>query len=169
MKGIAQIRSSLNDQVLGYIYFEENDQQTHIYGELEKLSPGSHGFHIHEKGDVRYCCDSLGSHYNPTNKLHSGRVLTDQNGTPFKDKNNKEYINFNRHVGDLSNLDVDKDGKVKFSFYDPLIKLSGNTSIIGRSVVIHADKDDLGKGNYEDSLTTGHSGKRIAYGIVGYL
>jgi len=41
------------------------------------------------------------------------------------------------------------------------ISLYGKNSILGRSVVIHADKDDLGKGNYKDSLTTGHSGKRL--------
>jgi Cu-Zn family superoxide dismutase len=37
----------------------------------------------------------------------------------------------------------------------------------GRSIIVHADKDDLGLGDAEDSSTTGHSGKRIACAIIG--
>ena len=39
----------------------------------------------------------------------------------------------------------------------------------GRSIIIHADEDDYGLGGKEDSLTTGHSGKRIACGIIGRI
>ena len=35
-------------------------------------------------------------------------------------------------------------------------------------MIIHADKDDYGKGGWEDSKTTGHSGERIACAIIGY-
>jgi Cu-Zn family superoxide dismutase len=37
----------------------------------------------------------------------------------------------------------------------------------GRSVIVHADPDDLGKGPFEDSPTTGHSGARIACAVFG--
>ena len=39
--------------------------------------------------------------------------------------------------------------------------------LVGRSVIIHADKDDLGLGDEADSLTTGHSGARIACAVIG--
>ena len=52
---------------------------------------------------------------------------------------------------------------------DHLVKLSGRYSVIGRSLIVHQDKDDLGKGGHNDSLTTGHAGKRIACGIIGIL
>lgn len=32
---------------------------------------------------------------------------------------------------------------------------------------VHADEDDLGKGGYEDSKTTGHAGGRLACGVIG--
>ena len=53
-------------------------------------------------------------------------------------------------------------------FTDKIIKLRGKYSIIGRSVVIHEDEDDLGKGGHKDSCTTGLCSKRIACGIIGY-
>ena len=52
-------------------------------------------------------------------------------------------------------------------FVDKEVKLRGKYSVIGRSIVIHEDPDDLGKGNHKDSKTTGHAGKRIACGIIG--
>jgi Cu-Zn family superoxide dismutase len=50
---------------------------------------------------------------------------------------------------------------------DRLVKLIGATSVIGRSVVVHADVDDLGKGGHELSLTTGNAGARVACGVIG--
>ena len=41
---------------------------------------------------------------------------------------------------------------------DKLIKLRGKYSVIGRSIVIHDDPDDLGIPDNSDSHTTGHAG-----------
>ena len=38
---------------------------------------------------------------------------------------------------------------------DAMISLSGENSIIGRTMVIHADQDDLGQGGHELSKSTG--------------
>jgi Cu/Zn superoxide dismutase len=60
-------------------------------------------------------------------------------------------------------------GEVNYEIMDKQIKLRGTkANIIGRSVVLHADKDDCGLGGFPDSLTTGHSGKRIACAVIGY-
>jgi Cu-Zn family superoxide dismutase len=37
----------------------------------------------------------------------------------------------------------------------------------GRSIIVHAGPDDEGKGPHEDSITTGHSGARMACAIFG--
>jgi Cu-Zn family superoxide dismutase len=75
----------------------------------------------------------------------------------------------NRHVGDLGNIKPNKDGIVNKIIRDKLVKLRGKYSVIGRSMVIHEDADDLGLVNNKESLKTGNAGKRIACGIIGYL
>ena len=137
----------------GSIELEEYGKKrvrTHVL--LSKLEPFSfHAIHIHETGDLRKGCLSLKAHYNPHNKTHGG-------------PNDK-----NRHVGDLGNIYFDKKGEAKYSFQDDYIKLRGTkANIIGRSVVIHADRDDLGLGGHKDSLTTGHAGARITCAVIGY-
>ena len=51
---------------------------------------------------------------------------------------------------------------------DSFISLSGSNSIIGRSLVVHAEPDDLGQGGHELSKTTGNAGARSGCGIIGY-
>jgi superoxide dismutase, Cu-Zn family len=130
---------------------ETNNNKVKIIGTIEGLTPGYHGFHIHKTGDLSKGCDSLCDHYNPFNCSHGGP---------------KDKI---RHVGDLGNIYANKDGVAKINMTDHLVKLSGRYSVIGRSLIVHQDKDDLGKGGHNDSLTTGHAGKRIACGIIGIL
>ncbi|CAG8437978.1 16809_t:CDS:2 [Acaulospora morrowiae] len=104
---------------------------------------------ISEFGDTTNGCTSAGGHFNPFNKQH---------GAP-----NDE----NRHVGDLGNVIASAGGVVKTHIIDKKITLSGPNSVVGRSVIVHADIDDLGKGGHEFSLTTGNAGARLACGIIG--
>jgi Cu-Zn family superoxide dismutase len=112
------------------------------------LKPGKHGFHIHEYGDLSDGCTTAGAHYNPFNKTHGG---------PSDEE---------RHVGDLGNVVANDNGTAFVEFEDKNISLYGNLSVIGRSFVIHANEDDLGKGGFEDSKTTGHAGSRLACGVI---
>jgi Cu-Zn family superoxide dismutase len=91
------------------------------------------------------------AHFNPHGKLHGGQ-------------GSKE-----RHVGDLGNIQTNEYGIAHYTTVDHLIKLRGYTAnIIGRGLIIHADEDDCGLGQFQDSQTTGHSGKRIACAVIGY-
>jgi len=142
-----------NTKVKGSVTFYENNKNVIIELDISGLNKnGIHGFHIHEAGDLsESSCASACAHFNPYGKKHGGI-------------DSKE-----RHVGDLGNIMADKDGNAKYTLSDKMIKLRGiKCNIIGRSIVIHEDKDDNGLGNYPDSLTTGHSGKRIACAVIGY-
>ena len=70
-------------------------------------------------------------------------------------------------VGDLGNVLADENGLSQVEITDSMVKLFGPHSVIGRSIVICAGADDTGRGGQENSLTTGNSGPRIAYGVVG--
>jgi len=71
-----------------------------------------------------------------------------------------------RHVGDLGNIETDAQGNSRGSVTDNFIKLIGPESVIGRTVVVHAGTDDLGKGGNEESLKTGNAGPRPACGKI---
>ncbi|XP_050075578.1 uncharacterized protein LOC126563014 [Anopheles maculipalpis] len=115
------------------------------------LTPGKHGFHIHEKGDLTDGCASTGGHYNPDKVSH---------GAP------NDQV---RHVGDLGNIVADENGIAKTSYSDTVVSLYGARSVLGRAIVIHAEVDDLGKTNHPDSLKTGNAGGRVACGVIGIL
>jgi Cu-Zn family superoxide dismutase len=146
---VCVLQSRSNPQIRGEVYFEYKNNKVHISGFVEGLKPGKHGFHIHEKGDLTKGCDSLCSHYNPFNKTHG-------------DLNNK-----NSHVGDLGNIIANINGYATINILSNYLKLDGEYSILGRSVIVHEGEDDLGLGNNPESLKTGNAGSRVACGVIG--
>lgn len=136
--------------VSGVVNFEQEGpgKPVKITGDVSGLADGKHGFHVHEFGDNTNGCTSAGSHFNPQGKPHGG---------PDDE---------NRHVGDLGNV-VSSNSAATVNITDAQVSLTGECSIIGRTVVVHADEDDLGKGGHNDSLTTGHAGARLACGVIG--
>lgn len=122
---------------------------TTISYEVTGLKPGPHGFSIHESGEGLSMGDgfaSAGPHFNPFNKKH---------GAP----NDME-----RHVGGMGNIVADSHGVAKGEIVDHLIKLNGKLSVVGRSVIVHADADDLGQGG-----DPGNAGARLAGGAIKAL
>lgn len=139
-------RSRLTQNVIR-IY--QGDHGLLFCGTITGLTPGKHGFHIHEFGDLTDGCTSLCEHFNPYRKDHGGpdsRV---------------------RHLGDLGNITADLKGIAQVMIHDQTLRLRGSHGILGRSIVIHADEDDLGIGGHSLSKTTGNAGKRILCGIIG--
>ena len=126
-------------------------EKTLIEASIKGLSKGLHGFHIHQFGNLIEGCKSAGPHYNPFNQTPGGP---------------EDEV---RHVGDLGNIEQkseNKEDEATYRWEDQLVMLSGPNSVIGRSMVCHADPDDLGKGGFSDSLTTGHAGARLACGVI---
>ncbi|KAF9164035.1 hypothetical protein DFQ26_001867 [Actinomortierella ambigua] len=140
-----------DSNVAGTITFSQQseDAPTHIKAEISGLKPGQHGFHIHEFGDNTNGCMSAGAHYNPHGLTH---------GAP-----NAKI----RHAGDLGNVEAGADGKATLVLQDNQVKLIGPHSVIGRTVVVHENVDDLGLGGHELSPTTGNAGGRLACGVIG--
>lgn len=136
-----------SDTVKGTIKFtQEPGGPTVITGEITGVEPGEHGFHIHEFGDLSGGCDTAGAHYNPDDVDHGD--LEDG------------------HIGDLGNVTADENGVVTLNVTAPRVDLSGDRSVVGRSIIIHSDKDDLGLGGDAESIKTGNAGERLACGVI---
>jgi Cu-Zn family superoxide dismutase len=142
LKAYAVINPTQDSETVGVVSFVEVDGGVRIIADIAGLTPGLHGFHIHEHGDCANNADAAGGHYNPTNMPHGGPDSAE------------------RHVGDFGNLEANDAGIAHYNRVDKVVSLRGEHSIVGKSVIIHADPDDL------TSQPTGNSGKRIACGII---
>jgi superoxide dismutase, Cu-Zn family len=143
-KGAAVLHPTKDSKVEGWVAFAAADKGVKVTGVITGLTPGKHGFHIHEFGDCTAPDGgSAGAHFNPTNDAH---------GAPADAK---------RHVGDLGNVEAGPDGKVSLDYTDPALAMDGAKSIVGRGVIVHANPDDL------KTQPTGNAGGRLACGVVG--
>ena len=144
---IAQCDLQHSDTVKGTILFiQAPGTDTLIKGKVTGLTPGDHGFHIHEFGDMSKGCESMGGHYNPDGADHGN----EDSG----------------HVGDLGNINAGEDGVAEVYKVSKRIDLMGDRSVIGRGFVVHKDPDDLGQGEDAESLKTGNAGDRLACGVI---
>jgi superoxide dismutase, Cu-Zn family len=146
LKAIAVLHPTAGNRVTGTVTFTEVADGVQVHAEIAGLTPGKHGFHVHEFGDCTAPdLSSAGGHFNPTNKPHAAPDATE------------------RHVGDMGNVEADASGKAKLDYVDHEISLANDQrSAIGRSVVVHAKADDL------KSQPAGDSGARIACGVIGW-
>ena len=122
-----------------------------VTGIVEGLTEGKHGFHVHADAASslnREDCADAGAHFNPGDYDHGAPSSTIS------------------HAGDWGNIVAGADGiaRVNSEFGSvSLDSVSGN--IVGRSIVVHEDEDDLGDGD-EDSLNTGNAGARLACCVI---
>src|SRR5882724_173687 len=145
LKAIAVMHPTEGNKVSGTVTFTEVADGVQVHAELTGLTPGKHGFHVHEFGDCSAAdASSAGAHFNPTNQPHAAPDATA------------------RHVGDMGNIEADTSGAAKLDYLDHNMSLANDErSIIGRSVVVHAKADDL------KSQPAGDSGARVACGVIG--
>jgi Cu-Zn family superoxide dismutase len=140
---IARLNPTQNNKVTGTVVFTKVAGGIRVVADIQGLAPGEHGFHIHEKGDCSAPDGaSAGGHFNPTGMPHGAHNAA------------------KRHIGDLGNLVADASGKAHIDRIDALLAFEGETSIIGRGVIVHDKKDDL------VSQPAGNAGPRIACGVI---
>ena len=138
----AKIAPTQGNTASGEVRFYQVDGGVRIVASVSGLSPGKHGFHIHEKGDCSAPdAMSAGGHYNPLGAPHGS---PDANRTA-------------RHMGDLGNLDAGAGGEATYDRVDSLLVFADLT---GLSVLVHAKEDDL------TSQPVGNAGARLGCGVI---
>jgi Cu-Zn family superoxide dismutase len=142
-KAVAVLFPTKGSDVKGRVTFTQEGRTVHVRAEISGLSPGEHGFHIHEFGVWSEDGLASGGHFNPSKEQHS---------SPEAPK---------RHVGDLGNVKANASGNVSFELEDSHLSFHGPHSIIGRGVVVHEKADDL------KTQPTGNAGGRLAVGVIG--
>jgi Cu-Zn family superoxide dismutase len=135
---------------VGLATFTEDADGVTVHLLIEGLSPGEHGWHLHEFG----VCEpggaepfsSAGGHWNPTAQPH---------GAPDAGEH---------HVGDFGNLMASADGLAEIEITTTDFTFdAGVTSIFdedGTAIVVHEGVDDL------TTQPSGNSGPRYACGVV---
>lgn len=143
LKAVCVLSPTKDNKVTGTVDFIQEKDGVRVIANLEGLTPGKHGFHIHEKGD---CSAPDGAsakgHFNPAKHDH---------GAPGSKM---------RHEGDLGNVKANSKGVAKYSYKDKTIVLEGKDSIIGKGVIVHAGEDDF------KTQPTGNAGARVACGVI---
>jgi Cu-Zn family superoxide dismutase len=138
--GVAVLRPTAGNKVRGTLRLIPQGKDLKIVGRVRNLTPGRHGFHIHEFGDPRgRQGKSAGGHFAPYGHEH---------GAPGE----------RSHVGDLGNIVANERGvaNVEVVSEDTMLHF-----VLGRAFVVHAGEDDL------TSQPSGDAGARVAVGVIG--
>lgn len=125
----------------GTLILTQTDAGVKISGRITGLTPGKHGFHVHENGDCSNNAKAAGGHFNPEGHDHGKPTATS-------------------HIGDLGNITADATGAANIDLVDADLSLSGEHSILGKAFVVHQGADDL------SSQPSGAAGPRVGCGVI---
>ena len=140
-QAVCVIMPTQGNQASGVLVLTQYKGYVQISGSIKGLTPGAHGFHVHQFGDLRAPDGaSAGAHFDPAGHKHCG-------------PGDKE-----RHIGDLGNVQAYNEGVAKVSMKAEGLRLH---FIVGRSLVVHAEEDDL------KTQPSGNSGPRVGVGVIG--
>lgn len=117
--------------------------QLHV--QLTGLTPGEHGFHVHEQGECTPpAFESSGGHFAQEGQQHG---LQNPQGP---------------HTGDMPNLVANAGGAVDTTFTLDRLSLQRGAAnaVFGRALVVHAGADDY------RTDPAGAAGDRVACGVI---
>jgi Cu-Zn family superoxide dismutase len=147
-EAVAEIHGAgdTHDKIHGKATFTQEATGVKIVVDVEGLTPGKHGIHIHEKADLSDPkLMSAGGHFNPDGASHKHAGPTDAV----------------RHAGDLGNIEADDKGHGHLELTSDALAIEGTRGVVGHSIIIHEKEDDL-----KTQQPPGNAGGRVAGGAV---
>ncbi len=131
--------------VSGTLRLQETPEGLKVNASLKGVSPGLHGFHIHENGACTEEGKAAGGHFNPDQVDHG-----------FLSHDGFSHA----HAGDLGNMNIGADGTGELEVVLPGLNLTeGKYNVSGKAVILHEKEDDFGQ-------PTGNAGGRIGCGVI---
>jgi len=139
----ATLAPTAGNTTAGTVTFTQKGDKVTVNAKVSGLTPGGHGFHIHEKGDCSAPdAMSAAGHFNPSGKPHGPQDA-------------------DHHAGDMPMLQADASGNATLTTDLSGISIgSGAGDIVGKAVIVHKDADDY------KTQPTGNSGARVACGAI---
>ena len=132
--------------VTGTAIFINENNKLRMVVEIKGMQNKTHAVHIHEIGECGDEGRAAAGHWNPTKENHGRWGINEH------------------HSGDIGNINTDSSGYGKITVVDTSnrwsIGGSKNTSVIGRSIIVHANTDD------GTSQPTGNAGGRVGCGVI---
>ncbi|GAA3974602.1 superoxide dismutase [Cu-Zn] SodC [Allohahella marinimesophila] len=134
---------------IGTIKLSDNEHGLVVHPDIEGLSPGAHGFHVHQNPDCgatapdgsKGAGTAAGGHYDPDD--------AGKHDTPWGEG----------HIGDMPVLVVDDAGKADKPVLAPKLSVD---KVLGRAMIIHQGGD-----NYSDNPEKlGGGGPRVACAVI---
>jgi Cu-Zn family superoxide dismutase len=130
---------------LGTVTLIQTPQGVLVAADLQSLTPGAHGFHIHETGSCDPDFKAAGGHFNPHGASHG----YGHEGQP--------------HAGDMPNVYAHGDGTARADVLNALVTLEEGAagSLFdgdGSAVIVHAEGDSYGD--------KAGAGDRVACGVI---
>lgn len=139
----------------GVVKLTTQGQTVIVRAQVEGLTPGFHGFHVHSVGECVAPFTSAGGHYNPAATGHGS------------------------HAGDMPSLLVLDDGTAQLQFATDNLTVAEFFDADGTAIVVHALPDNFASiptryqsttegtfGPDSATLATGDAGGRVACGAV---
>ncbi len=130
---------------MGVVTLTQTSHGVLVAADLNGLTPGGHGFHIHETGSCEPDFKAAGGHYNP----HGGAHGYAHGGQP--------------HAGDMPNIYAGADGSARADVLNPWVTMvDGEAGALfdedGSAIIIHAKPDTYGD--------KAGAGARVACGVI---
>jgi Cu-Zn family superoxide dismutase len=143
-RAVADLATTSATKLNAAASFEETEDGVKVVLQVNNAKPGKQAVHVHEIGD---CSDiagkSMGEHFAPDYQQHALPETA------------------HRHLGDLGNIEIDRDGKgtLEITATRASLKPTDPSSFLGKALVVH-EGEDKGTG------PSGDSGTPVACGVI---
>lgn len=130
---------------MGSVTLTQGPDGVLVSADVTGLTPGAHGFHIHETGACTPDFTAAGGHYNPSGGDHG---LLHDGG---------------HHAGDLPNIYADASGAARADFFTQNVTFEASAANTlfdadGSAIIIHEKPDSYG--------ADAGAGGRVACGVI---